>query len=56
MFQHIEVTWRILVYMIALVVQQKDFPHNLNVQNILNFFKLAVENMADTRSYELNLL
>ena len=44
MFQHIEVTWRILVYMIALVVQQKDFPHNLNVQDILHFFKLAVEN------------
>ena len=35
---------------------EKDFSHNLNVQNIVYFLKLTVEIMADTRSDELNLL
>ena len=35
---------------------EKDFSHNLNVQNIVHFLKLTVEIMADTRSDELNLL
>ena len=35
---------------------EKAFSHNLNVQKIVQFLKLTVEIMADTRSDELNLL